>query len=80
MASQTPSDLGVRLAGPFLAVGFVIYLGLGFLSRMMPQIQIFFIALPINIIVGLSLLLLLIGGIMSVFLGALEAHLSLFLS
>jgi flagellar biosynthetic protein FliR len=41
--------------------GLLFNLGLGVLSRLMPQIQVFFIGLPLSIILGLALLLLVIG-------------------
>ncbi|MCH8917859.1 MAG: flagellar type III secretion system protein FliR [Alphaproteobacteria bacterium] len=44
--------LGVQLAAPFITVGLVFYLGIGLLARLMPQIQIFFIALPVQIFLG----------------------------
>ena len=44
--------LGVQLSAPFIAVGLVFYLGVGLLARLMPQVQIFFIALPVQIFLG----------------------------
>src|SRR4029077_7401371 len=41
--------LGLQLAAPFLVFGLIIYVALGVLSRLMPQMQIFFISMPINI-------------------------------
>ena len=34
--------LGFQLAAPFLVFGFAVYAGFGVLSRMMPQLQVFF--------------------------------------
>ncbi len=44
--------LGVQLAAPFIAVGLVFYLGIGLVARLMPQVQIFFVALPVQIFLG----------------------------
>ena len=41
---------------------------IGLLARLMPQLQVFFIAMPVNILAGLFLLLLLIGSLMTLFL------------
>jgi flagellar biosynthesis protein FliR len=41
--------LGMQLSAPFLVVGLVFYLGLGLVNRLMPQVQIFFIAMPLQI-------------------------------
>ncbi|MBX6320968.1 MAG: flagellar type III secretion system protein FliR [Rhodospirillaceae bacterium] len=50
--------LAVQIAAPFLVIGLVFYLGLGLLARLMPQVQVFFIAMPAQILVGFVLLLL----------------------
>ncbi len=60
--------VGVQIAAPFIAFGLIFYLGLGVLSRLMPQIQIFFIAMPANILLGFLLLAVLIGGMMGWYL------------
>jgi flagellar biosynthetic protein FliR len=60
--------LGFQLAAPFLVFGFAVTAALGVLSRMMPQLQVFFVAMPINILAGLSLLALLLGTMMTMFL------------
>ncbi len=49
-------NVGVRMAAPFIVIGLLLYTGFGILGRLMPQIQIFFLALPIQI--WLSLLTL----------------------
>ncbi|GLK79901.1 flagellar biosynthetic protein FliR [Methylopila turkensis] len=67
--------IGVQLSAPFLVFGLVFNLGLGVLSRLMPQLQVFFIATPLSIAGGFVLLLLVIGLIMSVFLGDMGATL-----
>jgi flagellar biosynthetic protein FliR len=60
--------LGLQLAAPFLVFGFAVNAATGLLSRMMPQLQIFFIAMPINILAGFLLIMLLLGSMMTVFL------------
>ncbi|MFD1702745.1 flagellar biosynthetic protein FliR [Methylopila henanensis] len=67
--------IGVQLSAPFLVFGLVFNLGLGVLSRLMPQLQVFFIATPLSIAGGFVLLLLVIGLIMSVFLSDMGATL-----
>ena len=69
----------MQIASPLIVFGLVFYLGLGVLSRLMPQIQIFFIAMPANIMLGLLLLMVLLGAMMTWFLDAFEATLTLFL-
>jgi flagellar biosynthetic protein FliR len=56
--------VGLQISAPFLAFGLVFYLGLGVLSKLMPQFQIFFAAMPLNIVAGMTLFALLIGTLM----------------
>jgi flagellar biosynthetic protein FliR len=63
-------DLAMRIAAPFVVVALVFYLGLGLLGRLMPQIQVFFIILPLQIALGLVVLMITIGAAMMWFLGA----------
>src|SRR3546814_870383 len=44
--------LGFQLASPFVAVALIFNLGLGLLSRLMPQMQVLFIAIPLQIVIG----------------------------
>src|SRR5690606_36000396 len=60
--------LGFQLAAPFLVFGFAVYAGLGLLARLMPQLQIFFVAVPINIVCGFLIFVTLLGAMMTVFL------------
>jgi flagellar biosynthetic protein FliR len=60
--------LGLQLAAPFLVFGLVLYAALGFLARLMPQLQIFFLAMPVNILVGFVLLMTFLGVMMTAFL------------
>lgn len=46
-------QLGVKLAIPFIIVGTLVYFGFGLLGRLMPQVQIFFLALPAQILISL---------------------------
>ena len=72
--------IGIRLAGPFLVFGLIFYLGLGILSRLMPQLQIFFIAMPANILLGFALLMVLIASLMAWYLGYVENALMRFVT
>ncbi len=50
--------LAFQLSAPFIAVGTVFYLGLGILGRLMPQVQIFFVAMPMQVALGFIILFL----------------------
>jgi len=60
--------IGIQLAAPFLAFGLLFNLGLGVLSRLMPQMQVFFVALPLSILIGFLLMVLGLGAMMGLFL------------
>ncbi|MBV8792914.1 MAG: flagellar type III secretion system protein FliR [Pseudolabrys sp.] len=68
----TAFKVGIQLSAPFLVFGLLFNIGLGVLSRLMPQMQVFFIGLPLSIILGLLLLLLVIGAMMGIFVGYIE--------
>jgi flagellar biosynthetic protein FliR len=60
--------IGVQLSAPFIVFGLLFNIGLGVLARLMPQMQVFFVALPLSILLGLILLVLVVGAMMGVFL------------
>jgi flagellar biosynthetic protein FliR len=64
--------IGIQLSAPFLVFGLLFNLGLGVLSRLMPQMQVFFVGLPISILLGLLILVLVLGALMTVFIGSME--------
>jgi flagellar biosynthetic protein FliR len=45
--------LAVELAAPFIVIGTLFFVALGLLSRLMPQLQVFFVVLPVQIAGGL---------------------------
>lgn len=71
--------LGLQLAAPVLAFGLIFYSGLGLLSRLAPQIQIFFVALPLQVIAGLAMLMVGLPLMVMLFLRWFEAGLMPFL-
>jgi len=71
--------LGFQLAAPFLVFGFAVNAAFGVLARLMPQLQVFFVAMPINILVGFLLLVLLLGSMMTVFLNYYSGQMGSFL-
>jgi flagellar biosynthetic protein FliR len=64
--------IGIQLSAPFLVFGLLFNLGLGILSRLMPQMQVFFVGLPLSILLGLLILLMVLGAMMTVFLAEVE--------
>ena len=77
MAARTVSQafsLGVQLAAPVIVFSLILNIASGLIGRLMPQFQIFFVAAPINILVGLSILALSLGVIGLVWIDRYEAY------
>ena len=60
--------IGVQLAAPFLVFGLVFNIGLGILARLMPQMQVYFVGVPLSILAGFLILLVVLAAMMGVFL------------
>jgi flagellar biosynthetic protein FliR len=71
--------LGIQISAPFLVYGLVFYIGLGLLARLMPQLQVFFVAMPLNIGLAFVLLLILIPALMTWFMDYFTQALSVFI-
>lgn len=68
----TAFRIGIQLSAPFVVFGLLFNLGLGVLSRLMPQMQVFFVGLPVSILIGLLILFLALGAMMGLFLDQAE--------
>ena len=60
---------GVAIAAPFIVFGLVFNLGLGLASRLTPQLQLFFIAMPVSVVLGIAALALAMPAVSERFLG-----------
>lgn len=65
--------LGFKLASPFLAVSIGFMISNGVLSRLMPNLQVFFVVTPVQIFVMFVILFITINYIMAKFIEALKA-------
>ncbi len=77
--SAVSFELGLQLAAPFLVCGIVFTVGLGLLARLMPTLQVFFIAMPLQIMAGIGLLAVSVTSMMIWFLNAYERQMAPFL-
>ena len=68
----TAFRIGVQLSAPFLVFGLLFNLGLGVLSRLMPQMQVYFVGMPLSIWLGFLILLMVLGALMTALLGSVE--------
>lgn len=72
--------LGVQLAAPFIVVVTLFYICLGILARLMPQFQVFFVGLPLQIMLGLTIMVVSISAIMMWFLEYFATGMSSFIN
>lgn len=66
LAVQTVSrsfGLGLQLAAPVLVFSLVFSVATGLVARVMPQFQVFFVAAPLQVLLGLSIFALSLGSI-----------------
>lgn len=57
-------DLGFSLAAPLVVYGIVFNVALGLSARLAPTIQVFFVAQPLNILLGLALFTAILGAVL----------------
>jgi len=60
--------LGLQLSGPFLVFGLVFNIGLGVLARLMPQMQVYFVGVPLSIFAGFLVLAVVLTAMMGTYL------------
>lgn len=66
--------VGFQIAVPLVVAGMIFRVGLGVLSRLIPQIQVFFVALPLQIMGGLVVFALGLSTGMLIWLDSLERY------
>lgn len=59
--------LALRLAAPFVLAAVVINVALGLLTRIAPQVQVYFIAVPGQVLAGIALLALILPALLGAF-------------
>ena len=71
--------IGFQIAIPFVVVAMLIYIGMGVLSRLMPQVQVFILALPLQIMLSMLTMALILSSAMLFWLSKYEAGMVFFL-
>jgi flagellar biosynthetic protein FliR len=68
--------IGIQLSAPFLVFGLVFNIGLGVLARLMPQMQVYFVGVPLSIFIGFvilaAVLASMMGSYMDYFIGVMH--------
>ncbi|HEX3700277.1 MAG TPA: flagellar biosynthetic protein FliR [Phenylobacterium sp.] len=60
--------LGLQLAAPVLVFSLIFTVATGLVARVMPQFQVFFVAAPLQVLLGLAIFALSLGGLGMVWL------------
>ena len=60
-------SFGFKLGSPFIAFTIIFYSGMGLVARLMPQLNIFFLSLPLQIYLGIGVLFITAPIILNVF-------------
>ncbi len=69
--------IALQMSAPFIIVALTYYIGLGLLGRLMPQLQVFFFGMPLQIAVQMWVLAVATSGILLVFMSYFqEAYIS----
>ena len=82
MVSRTVAasfSIGIKFAAPFLVLSILVYTGMGILGRLMPQVQVFILALPVQILMSIILLMIVISAAMMYWLSEFEQGMVFFL-
>jgi flagellar biosynthesis protein FliR len=80
MALKTTAEafvIGTQMAAPFIVFGLVFNIGIGILARLMPALQVYFVAAPANIAVGLLLFALLLAMMMGWYMTHVQSQFAL---
>ena len=57
-------SIGFYMAIPFIVVSLFLYIAMGILGRLMPQIQVFIVALPLQILLGFLAFVMIFASLM----------------
>ncbi|MEH6951063.1 flagellar biosynthetic protein FliR [Nitrobacter sp. NHB1] len=60
--------IGLQLSAPFLVFGLVFNIGLGVLARLMPQMQVYFVGVPLSIFIGFVILAAVLASMMGTYM------------
>ncbi len=73
-AASTSFRIGFQIAVPVVVAGLIFRVGMGMLSRLIPQIQVFFVALPLQVMGGLVIMALGLSTGMLIWLDSIQRY------
>lgn len=71
--------IGIQITAPFILIILLLYIGMAVLSKLMPQMQVFMIAMPLQIILALVMFALIGSSMMLIWLAEYEKGMTFFL-
>ncbi len=74
---ETSFSVGVQLAMPFMVCGLLLYTVVGIMQRMMPQVQIFLVMIPVQILMGFFVFALVVSAALGVWLKTYDENVGL---
>lgn len=72
--------VGLMIVAPFIVVSFGVFIAMGLVARLVPQIQVFILSIPVQIVTGLIVFMTAISAMMLYFLEQYSAFWQSFLS
>ena len=72
-------SLALQMSAPFLVYGLVFTSAMGVLARLMPTLQVFFVTMPAQLLMGLALLAVTLSSMMIWFLDSYQRQIAPFL-
>ena len=73
-------SIAMRLAAPLVVFALIFNVALGLLNKLVPQMPVFFVGVPLQLLIGLSVLMIAIAPMMMIFIRYMSEGLSPFLS
>lgn len=72
--------VGVQMTAPFLVLILLLYIGMGIMTKLMPTVQVFMIAVPVQIWLALVTFALVMSAMMLIWLGQFDKGMKFFLT
>lgn len=78
MALSKSFAIGFYIAIPFIVISLFLYIAMGVLGRLMPQIQVFILAIPLQIILGMFAMAMIFSAMMLYWLNNYDEAIQIF--
>jgi len=72
--------IGLMISAPFVIVAFGVFVAMGLVARLVPQIQVFVLSVPVQVVTGMIILMTSISAMMLYFMNEYELFWKNFLS